>query len=392
MRRSEKSGFTLVELLVVIAIIGVLVALLLPAVMAAQRMAQRLKCMSKIKQVATALHTHATQHNTFPPGMPTCTDPPAQSKKPPDKHVPWITGGTQVGNFCQGPSALSAILPQLEEHKRYDALVRCMKSKDDGRNATDDCDHFPVFPDNPDDQEGFGQVTPKAYICPSADKMSADQRLGAVDEVYGLDGSLAKGNYVLNWGPGTFTAYTNERKAGAFDVRDIRGIREVAQVDARHASLQGSWKMGLGKGVRVIDFKDGTANTLLVSEIIGFDSYMDARGVWTSPAMGASIFTARNGPNPVMPASGDDGGDDRSIWYDKIPMCDEERTADTDFECLQNQENGQVWASVRSRHGKGVNVALADGSGKFISDTIDVYNVWQPMSTRAGKEPFDMPP
>ena len=108
MRKRHAAGFTLVELLVVIAIIGILIALLLPAVQAAREAARRIQCANNIKQIGVALHNYLSTYQVFPPG--------GFTKLPADM-CPLVTNDV-VGDA--GPPWTVLILPFLEQQARYD--------------------------------------------------------------------------------------------------------------------------------------------------------------------------------------------------------------------------------------------------------------------------------
>lgn len=106
---NDKSmGFTLVELLVVIAIIGILIALLLPAVQAAREAARRTQCLNNLKQIGLAVHLHSEQKRVLPPGYT------------------WRFGGGQVAppGTLNGDEAtwITYLLPYMEQTSLYDLI------------------------------------------------------------------------------------------------------------------------------------------------------------------------------------------------------------------------------------------------------------------------------
>jgi len=108
-----KKGFTLVELLVVIAIIGILVALLLPAIQAAREAARRTQCENHLKQISLAIHNYENIHK----GIPRAAVGPTLTK---DRTYGW-SGVDQAFFGRQGHSWIVLILPQLELQNIYDA-------------------------------------------------------------------------------------------------------------------------------------------------------------------------------------------------------------------------------------------------------------------------------
>ena len=104
MIRNARKGFTLVELLVVIAIIGVLIALLLPAVQAAREAARRVQCLNNLAQLGLAAQQYESAHESLPPGVIDSAGPIESVAQ--GQHINW----------------LAHLLPQLEQQNAYDRL------------------------------------------------------------------------------------------------------------------------------------------------------------------------------------------------------------------------------------------------------------------------------
>jgi prepilin-type N-terminal cleavage/methylation domain-containing protein/prepilin-type processing-associated H-X9-DG protein len=231
-------GFTLVELLVVIAIIGILVALLLPAVQAAREAARRSGCTNNLRQEAIAMQNYNSARGALPTGLNQCC---------------W--GTWQV-----------AILPYLEET----ALSALYKNYGGPEGSL-------WYYDEPN----MTNVVSKriaAATCPS-DKISAPFPIGT--------GGMTKHNYVVNYGPTGLEKNLYEIPNGGWNqVALLNGVKyEGAPFESR-------------KAIKLSRITDGTSNTLLMAEVLQGEN-SDIRGLtWWGDGAG---FTTYLGPNASQP-------------------------------------------------------------------------------------------
>lgn len=201
-------GFTLVELLVVIAIIGVLIALLLPAVQQAREAARRMTCSNKLKQIGLAVHNYHDTHTAFPIGVTTFTGYGASDNLP-----IWSV----------------AILPFLEQSAVYDQI----------KLATN---NFSQEVPNGTSTNISGQAM-EAYMCPS----------DILGDVNTFRSNVGKSNYMACGGSMVYANAENFVPNGNYDSRNYNGI----------------FCYDTSRQFR--DVIDGTTNTILAGERDGGD-------------------------------------------------------------------------------------------------------------------------
>ena len=246
---SLRRGFTLVELLVVIAIIGVLVALLLPAVQAAREAARRAQCSNHLKQMALGMHNYHTSHRIFPIGQALQIDQIAADVTVWPRYC-WFYG----------------VLPYVEEQALGDIYQKHISGPRTGKWS------YTALPQK--------NAIVRTFICPSQAGGAKVENASNPDNQQGFHG-----NYLVNGGNTYFNA------SGYPSSQELNGV-----FMANHA-------------VSIDMIRDGAANTLFASEIIlvpddpvGSGEYQqDVRGRYHNAAHAGAMFSTLHSPNTSVP-------------------------------------------------------------------------------------------
>jgi prepilin-type N-terminal cleavage/methylation domain-containing protein/prepilin-type processing-associated H-X9-DG protein len=352
--RRRRTGFTLIELLVVIAIIAVLIALLLPAVQAAREAARRIQCINNLKQIGLGLHNYISTFETVPPGSLSTWSP---------EKAQLINNGSH--------SAHARLLSFIEGQPLFNAVNFSVACYNSGTGIT----------------MNLTALTTRLniFICPSSPTPS-----------WNMSGTAPLPNYVA---PG------NNYFASLGSTLEFQAWRTGGAPNGPFAAFKDG---AAGRPVNIAAITDGTSNTI-------------AFGEWRTGSGNSSVVTipsdviflgtfppgvAQNMPQMSMPA----GAGPFQQWLDQCSA----GASNPSYRQDQTKALGEHWAigmpgytlgsvllppnpkypncqtsnatnggfnnpgmfTLSSAHPGGANILLADGSVRFLKDSINLPTLW----------------
>jgi prepilin-type N-terminal cleavage/methylation domain-containing protein/prepilin-type processing-associated H-X9-DG protein len=335
----SRRAFTLIELLVVISIIAVLIALLLPAVQAAREAARRAQCTNNLKQMGLAFHNYLTGNDALPPAK---------------IYSGSCTSGSNGGQgLVLNTTAFTMILGFIDQIPLYNAYNFSLPSSSSAWLAPNTNLVGGIGGEYANTTVVGAMVA--SYVCPSDIYPSAIHPVTSAGETgtgpYGMI-NARDSNYFVS------TALYNDYSCPGVNGQGLP-----------NPVYQGAFFTDIS--VNLAQIRDGTSNTFLTGESLQPPEHLSLN---FGPYWGAGVFTSTHGR--TMPPTYSTAGCYAPNGLSSI--CNPAYSGA--FPVLYPY----AWV-FSSRHPGGVNMGLADGSVRFIKNSISLVTWWQ-LSTIAGNE------
>ncbi|PQO35447.1 DUF1559 domain-containing protein [Blastopirellula marina] len=336
----SRGAFTLVELLVVIAIIGVLIALLLPAVQQAREAARRSSCTNNMKQFGLALHNFHDTYGRFPPGS-------SDDKRP---------FGMRDSGGGYGPSWLVFLLPGVEQGNLHDKFQFTLGNSGWG---------------NVNNVDAMKGAKIETYVCPSAPFDAVANNPGSFTQ--GLTGDVTSPTYVGISGAinGLITGYTESRvNSGASGVEGC----------CSGGMVSGSGMLFPFGKLTMASVQDGTSNVAIVGEHGDYMTTKDgSKKTWRGGQPHGFFIGGHGDNNDRRPPNYFPGSDARTFNQTTVRYKLNQKTGwdNGDGTCMSTGVCNNFGNNIplNSAHPGGVMLLYVDGSVHFAAETMTLQEL-----------------
>ncbi len=320
MRDRVSGGFTLVELLVVIAIIGILIALLLPAVQSAREAARRLTCANNLKQIALALHNYESSHRMYPAAghsYGTCAGEPKDGK-------------------IRNANGLVSLLPYLEQKALYDQFNHLETySNHKWTSSTGTLVGDAVANGNAQ----LSATVLGVFTCPSDNNQPGARCCWGSN--YGPGGDIVGAPTNYDFVTSANDGYFHDNWQNAGTERRMFGQNSTTRPHMVRDGLSNTF--AIGETTKWHENGAGFAWAYRAHVMAGVDPhYVD----WTNSTRSAGI----------------------NLWH--MPWVNHENWQSPPYNPIRGRVRSW-WSAAASLHPGGCHFALGDGSVRFISEAID---------------------